>query len=339
MQQRLVMAVALGVAFAAGGEALPVASAAHPAVVRIIAPEKEAVSMGSGVLVAVTDYYGLVVTNWHVVCDAAGPLQVVFPDGFRSPARALKTDRDWDLAALAIRRPPVDPLPVAMEAPRPGDRLTIAGYGGGWYRTMSGRCTQYVSPGGNHGFEMVELQAPARNGDSGGPIFNQRGEVAGILFGSAFGRTTGSYCGRLRWFLSGVRDDFYGLPAPNDTLLARNTPDVPPRTFPSEIPRGNPVPTAHIPTNDAEIHSAAAGMAARDPELPGTPVAVPVAAPQDRLAQRPTFSAPPCLPTPPPAATAAPGEAWYESLRNFLAVVGITAVVLQGLKLLASPAR
>ena len=44
--------------------------------------------------------------------------------------------------------------------------------------------------------EMVELSAAARKGDSGGPILNSRGELAGVLFGAGFGRTTGSYCGR-----------------------------------------------------------------------------------------------------------------------------------------------
>jgi hypothetical protein len=49
--------------------------------------------------------------------------------------------------------------------------------------------------------EMVEVSAAARQGDSGGPILNDRGELAGVLFGSASGTTSGSYCGRVRWFL------------------------------------------------------------------------------------------------------------------------------------------
>src|SRR5438128_2546563 len=74
----------------------------HPAVVRVIVPERGSTSYGSGTLVDVHGEYGLVVTNWHVVCDGAGPPTVVFPDGFRSAAQVVKVDRDWDLAALAI---------------------------------------------------------------------------------------------------------------------------------------------------------------------------------------------------------------------------------------------
>jgi hypothetical protein len=180
----------------------------HPAVVRVVVPERGGTSYGSGALVAVNESSGLVLTNWHVVRDAAGAIVVYFPNGFHSGAYLLRTDRDWDLAALAIRRPSVQPLVLSHQAPRPGEELTIAGYGSGSYRAVTGRLTQYVSPGGNQPFEMIELSAPARNGDSGGPILNSRGELAGTLFGSAFGRTTGSYCGRLRWFVDNVEGDF-----------------------------------------------------------------------------------------------------------------------------------
>jgi len=334
------MAVALSVAFAASGETLPVASAAHPAVVRIVAPEEGAVSYGSGALVAVTEFYGLVVTNWHVIRDAQGPLFVEFPGGFRSAARALKIDRSWDLAALAIWRPPVGPIPVATEAPRPGQRLTIAGYGKGWYRAMSGRCTQYVSPGGNHPFEMVELSAPARDGDSGGPIFNDRGEIAGILFGSAFGRTTGSYCGRLRWFLSGVRDDFYNIPAPAETLYAQ------------QPPGGSPAANSS-PSSSSAVASVRSAPKGQD-LLPVPPVVSIAASPlksppkgtfQTQSASSSALPATSVSASPNPAmttsvvATASEGGGWYDPLRNFLAVVGIVAVALQGLRFLASATK
>jgi len=186
-------------------------------------PERGAVSYGSGALVGVDQTLGLVVTNWHVVCDAAGPIEVTFPDGFRSTANVLATDRQWDLAALAIRRPPVEPISLATNVPRRGDPLTIAGYGEGWYRASTGRCTQYVSPGFGLPFEMVELDTAARQGDSGGPMLNQRGELAGVLFGAGFGRTAGSHCGRVRRFLDTVADDFEQLSA-EMTMVARRAP-------------------------------------------------------------------------------------------------------------------
>jgi hypothetical protein len=196
----------------------PTAQVPQPAVVRVIAVERDGASMGSGVLVAVDASHGMVVTNWHVVRDAAGPISVVFPDGFRSGALLLRVDRDWDLAALAIQKPRVQPLPVATAAPRPGEPLTIAGYGPeGIYRAVTGKCTEYLSPSGNLPAELVEVDVQARRGDSGGPIYNGRGEVAGILFGAGGNiltgeYTMGSYCGRVRLFLAASYVVFQRLP-------------------------------------------------------------------------------------------------------------------------------
>lgn len=176
----------------------------HPAVVRLIVPEGDATSYGSGTLVDVNGRYGLVITNWHVVSDAAGPPTVLFADYFQSQAQIVKFDRHWDLAALVIWRPQVEPVAVASVAPRPGDWLSIAGYGQGTYRQIAGRCTQYLAPEVGFPEEMVELAASARQGDSGGPIFNDRGELAGVLFGEGDGLTLGAYCGRVRQFLASV---------------------------------------------------------------------------------------------------------------------------------------
>ena len=214
-----------------------------PAVARIIVPEKDGVSFGSGTLVDARGEFGLVVSNWHVVRDAAGQITVEFPDGFKSPAQVVKTDKDWDLAALSIYRPSVNPLPVSPQAPQPGEPLTIAGYGSGQWRMAAGRCTQYLAPGVEFPHEMVELGAEARQGDSGGPILNDRGELAGVLFGSGPGYTSGSYGGRVLKFLAtvvpGGAPGSDGLPS-GGTLLAGNgtqrLPDNSPRFAPITPP-------------------------------------------------------------------------------------------------------
>ncbi len=179
----------------------------HPAVVRVIVPEEGATSYGSGTLVDLRDQYGLVITNWHVVRDAQGMVEVVFPGGFKSKARALKVDPDWDLAALVVWRPPVEPVPIASTAPKPGDPLTICGYGQGMYRSATGRCTQYYAPRLDFPRHMVELDVEARQGDSGGPIFNRQGELAGVLFGAGQGTTLGSFGGRVENFLATLAPD------------------------------------------------------------------------------------------------------------------------------------
>ncbi|MCO6455169.1 MAG: trypsin-like peptidase domain-containing protein [Pirellulaceae bacterium] len=237
----------------------------HPAVARVIVAERDGASVGSGTLVDAHGRYGLVVTNWHVVRDAQGPISVVFPDGFRSAAQVLKLDEDWDLAALAIWRPKVAPVPLATEAPRPGDMLTIAGYGSGSYRATSGPVTQYVAPEKDWPYEMVELAAAARQGDSGGPIFNRQGQLAGVLFGSNGQTTSGSYAGRVQQFLAPT---WQVLRHPEDALLAQQQPAAafPPHSgsvaaVPSGmIPLGQPLPASG--TDIADIGPLAAAPAA-----------------------------------------------------------------------------
>lgn len=293
----------------------PTAQTPRPAVVRVIATNINGASLGSGALVASNAHYGLVVTNWHVIRDADGPVLVAFPDGFRSPAIVLRADRDWDLAALATWRPAAAPLTVATQPPRPGEPLTIAGYGGGSYREATGRCTTYVSPGGNKPFEMVELSAGARQGDSGGPILNQRGELAGVLFGAALGQTTGSYCGRVRWFLASVADDFQRLPAPQGpdrgTLLAQAPVSAPAGAVPS--------PKAWMASSPPKAHPAADAAASQPASVPMPPT-VAIAPPADSRVSDPPVSEPA---TPASEADSPP----WDQVRNFLACIGAVAIL------------
>jgi len=315
----------------------------HPAVVRVMAADRDGFSLGSGTLVAVSDHHGLVVTNWHVVRDAAGPIVVAFPSGFRSAASVLRTDRDWDLAALAIWRPNVPPVPLANLPPQPGEPLTIAGYGSGQYRMMTGRCTQYVSPGRNQPFEMVELSAPARQGDSGGPIFNGRGELAGVLFGTASGQTSGSYCGRVRMFLTSVRDDFFRL-RPNPAMYAQQPVASPePAATPATPATASPVATGNAPVaasavaagtrpgpNPAAHPAQASRPAAPAAAIPSgdsgwTAAAGPLAADEPLVSLQ---AAPPDESSP-----SVPSTLWNDA-KNYLAAIGVGAVLLHAMKFL-----
>jgi hypothetical protein len=169
----------------------------HPAVVRIVAAEKAGASLGSGVLVDANREQALVLTNWHVVRDSRSAVLVQFPDGFQTAGTVVRWDEAWDLAALVIWKPPATPVPLAATPPAPGELLTIAGYGRGPYRAQTGRCTEYLSPGTGYPKEFVELSAGARQG-------NERGELAGVLFGQNNGHTIGSCSTRLRTFLASV---------------------------------------------------------------------------------------------------------------------------------------
>jgi hypothetical protein len=226
----------------------------HPAVCRIVAPEQAGTSLGSGVLVDVNRAQGLVLTNWHVIRDSRSAVLVQFPDGFQSAGTVTRWDEAWDLAAIVIWKPDATPVSLAGADPAPGERLTIAGFGRGSYREQAGPCTEYLSPGNGYPKEFVELQATARQGDSGGAIFNDRRELAGVLFGQNEGRTIGSCASRLRTFLASAGSRGF-TPSPLAEFSDARAVDR---------AAGTPVQAA------VQLASAADGAVQRSTHVPGT---------------------------------------------------------------------
>ena len=319
----------------------------HPSVVRITALERGAQALGSGTLIDCRDQYGLVITNWHVVRDATGDVLVTFPDGFQSKARILLTDRVWDLAALVIWRPRSLPVPLAELPPRPGEPLLIAGYGSGKYRATAGRCTQYVAPGENMPYEMIELAAEARQGDSGGPIFNQRGELAGVLFGAGGGTTAGSWSGRVKAFLSPIGSEFgqakdLPMPTPNESApAATNTATRPETEAASKIDNDSATSLASVSSSlnrsSLPIIDGGDKMVPIDELFPATrdPASMPraqgnllVNPPPGRSGERAAASN--GLPL---GLTAWTGTTLFEQSKSALAIVGILAFLMQVLRL------
>ena len=194
-----------------------------PYVARMIAYDANGQSFGTGSYVGNYGEYGLILTNSHVVCETEGLVHVHFPSGFSSFGAILKRDPEWDLALIAISKPPqsIPTLAVSRTPPRPGDPLWIVGFGSGSYRIAEGRCVRYIAKEGTSLHEIVEVSVSARKGDSGGPILNQKGELAGVLFGSdMIQHTAGSYCERVNRFLTDTQSAMAGLPSRPESHFA-----------------------------------------------------------------------------------------------------------------------
>ena len=197
-------------------------------VVRLIAFEKGGQSFGSGSYIGNSGEYGLILSNWHVIKDGDGLLHVHFPNGFSTFGAVIDSDKTWDLAIIVTSKPPnsVVPIPISRTIPVPGEPLWIAGHGSGAYRLAGGRCVRYLAPempsdGSRPIEDILELSVSARQGDSGGPILNQNGELAGVLFGSDMIRNTaGSHCGRASQFLSQALTLLSRLPAQPEVYFA-----------------------------------------------------------------------------------------------------------------------
>ena len=171
--------------------------------------------------------------------------------------------------------------------PERGEPLTIAGYGSGNYRAQSGRCTQYLAPGPNMPYDIVEVSAAARHGDSGGPILNARGELAGVLFGEGGGRTAGSAAARVRWFVASV---VLQPSTDKPTQIAQSTTPSPP--FAAAAPR---MPASSLPSPSAGEGQGLRGRAAAEAGIQPYGDLVAVAPPTANLppVTYPTTNAPP----------------------------------------------
>ena len=148
-------------------------------------------SKGSGVLVR----WGkrvVVLTARHVV-DGAREILVDFSNGRHCRnVRVLKADRKWDCAVLDVVAPEdLDPAEVACggdAAFSGGERLESCGYGpDGKFAVNEGVFQGYrrASADGLDGpDDWMVISGHARQGDSGGPVFDGRGRVVGILWGT-----------------------------------------------------------------------------------------------------------------------------------------------------------
>lgn len=313
----------------------------HPAVARIVVPEGEATSYGSGTLVDVRDEYGLVVTNWHVVRDGMGEVEVIFPDGFRSKARPLKVDADWDLAALVIWRPTAAPVKLAATAPQPGEQLTICGYGSGNYRAATGRCTQYYAPAENLPQHMVELDVEARQGDSGGPIFNARGELAGVLFGAGQGTTLGSFGGRVENFLASLAPNIGSGTQGSAAIAHANAPQTAREAddfnhgVSAMLVGASAARADEFATNDERDDDAATSLQAASETIDGQWRSVDQTRVVAADSIKPTATNVAMLATAPMNASSSPLDfSWLESGKNILALIGAATLMVQLLRLI-----
>jgi hypothetical protein len=210
-------------------------------------------------------------------------------------------------------------MPLAAALPKPGEALAIAGYGPGIYREAAGQCTQYLAPGRNAPCEMVELSAAARQGDSGGPIVNTEGKLAGVLFGSGHGTTTGA-CSRRVWhFLAPLAPDLGGKPLQPDVRPEQTDPIV-------VAAFSGPVPSASAGNAPRDI--ALASERTRNDEFVNRKAARASAGPTDAPVCRPASAAPFAMADGKP-----PNEdSVLERVKTLLALLGGLSIASSGIK-------
>ncbi len=143
-------------------------------------PDKEVTSLGSGFVI---DPSGYVVTNNHVVGEA-DEIRVIFADNTHYPATLIGRDPKTDLALLKIKAD--KPLPAVAfgdsDAMRVGDWVIAVGNPFGLGGSVSAGIVSARGRNINAGpfDDFIQTDAAINRGNSGGPLFNARGEVVGI---------------------------------------------------------------------------------------------------------------------------------------------------------------
>jgi serine protease Do len=139
-------------------------------------------SLGSGFVVDAAE--GIVVTNNHVIADA-DEIEINFSDGSKLKAELVGTDTKTDIAVLKV-----DPTLKKLKAVKFGDsdKMRI----GDWVMAignpfgLGGTVTVGIISARNRDIDagpyddFIQTDAAINRGNSGGPLFNMYGEVAGI---------------------------------------------------------------------------------------------------------------------------------------------------------------
>ncbi|MDP9057532.1 MAG: Do family serine endopeptidase [Pseudomonadota bacterium] len=147
---------------------------------------REAQSLGSGFVISANGY---VVTNNHVITsDGTGKVEsisVTMPDGTEYPATVVGSDTASDLAVLKIA--PAKPLPFVKfgdsRSARVGDWVIAIGnpFGLGGTVTAGIISAVYRNTGTGSAYDRyLQTDAAINRGNSGGPMFDMKGQVIGI---------------------------------------------------------------------------------------------------------------------------------------------------------------
>jgi serine protease Do len=140
--------------------------------------------LGSGVLVR----NDMILTAAHVVGNAE-EIMVQFFDGEAIAAKTIRINRMVDVALLQLAKAPQDPVVATLgnsDETKTGERVFIIGAPMGLTYSLStgiisGRHAKSDLVTEGYPVEFFQTDASINTGNSGGPMFNSKGEVIGIV--------------------------------------------------------------------------------------------------------------------------------------------------------------
>ena len=164
-----------------------------PSVVRVVGYSrskngKEETERGIGTGVVIVDK-GIILTNLHVV-TGADRIVLTFHDGLETTASITGAQPENDLAVLQAHKVPDDLAAATLRSTqnlRPGDQVVAVGFPFGIGPSasagvVSGLDREFDPPEGTRPLtKLIQFDAAANPGNSGGPLVTLDGEVVGIV--------------------------------------------------------------------------------------------------------------------------------------------------------------
>jgi S1-C subfamily serine protease len=164
-----------------------------PSVVRVVGygrskNGKDEVERGVGTGVVMVDK-GIILTNLHVVLGS-DRIAITFHDGLETTASITGAQPENDLAVLQAHKVPDDLAAAPMRSTqdlRAGDQVVAVGFPFGIGPSasagvVSGLKREFTSPEGKTQLSnLIQFDAAANPGNSGGPLVTMDGEVVGIV--------------------------------------------------------------------------------------------------------------------------------------------------------------
>ena len=158
---------------------------------------------GSGFIFAQDDNYVFIATNHHVIANAT-TITISLDDNESVVAHLVGSEPDYDLAVLAVTIEALEekgvPFTVAelgcSDTMRMGDSVVAIGNAMGAGQTATKGIISAVnleitirnqSGNANLVLDVLQTDAAVNQGNSGGPLINQNGEVIGIVTAKLFG--------------------------------------------------------------------------------------------------------------------------------------------------------
>ncbi len=164
----------------------------RPSVVRVAqqtngGAHSETKGVGTGVVIINN---GTILTCLHVIQGGGDHLRVRFADGSESDAVVVARQPENDLAVIRALTIPDDLVPATMRSSRSlatGDRVVAVGFPfdigpSASSGIVSGLNRTYHSPeDGSTLNKLIQFDAAANPGNSGGPLITMEGEVVGVV--------------------------------------------------------------------------------------------------------------------------------------------------------------